>query len=96
MLLTGGLCCLALRLFWWYVEVQHTPVSKAATVLGAAVAAMKLLVTHNLPAALVSGVVAGFAASALVWVDRRFHSLASIPVWLVLSWLLAVVLLGAI
>lgn len=96
MLVAGFLSFLALRFFWWYVDVQRTSVSKAAIVLGGCVAGFKLVFTQNVPAAIISGLVTALAAAGLVWVDRRFHSLASIPVWFVLSWILAIVLMGAI
>ena len=95
MFLTFAACLFVLRLFQWYVTVQHTPLLKAALTLAIGLAALKLALGRPLPVALAGGAVAGVAAAGLVWVDRRFHSLASIPVWLVLSLVLAGALVGS-
>ena len=85
-----------LRLFMWSVRAKQTPVLKAAALLGTFVLVIKFLESHDPLAAAVSGAVATACGVSLVWVDRRFQSLISIPIWLGLSMLLGLVLLGTL
>jgi hypothetical protein len=76
---------LGLWLFRWYVVVRGTDDRKAALVFAACIAGVHIATGTPVVNALVAGAIAAIAIWLLCWVDGRFHSLATIPLWFMAS-----------
>jgi hypothetical protein len=75
-----------------YVRRSGVPVWKPLVGYGLAVFVLYLLFKQELQAALFAGFMAATLAALLLWVEDRFHSLATIPIWFVASALLLALL----
>jgi hypothetical protein len=84
----------ALTLFRWLVRTRTLTALVAAISLAAVVAAFRVATGAPLTAAMIAGVIAGAAGWSLAWLDDRFHSFATIPIWFVSSAVAIVVLMA--
>jgi hypothetical protein len=65
--------------------VRGTDERKAALVFAVCIALLHIVTGTPVVAALIAGSVAALAVWLLCWVDGRFHSLATIPLWFIAS-----------
>ena len=86
----------AFTLIRWLVRTRTFTAPTAALLLACVVAALRVAAGGSPVAALISGAIAGAAVWLLTWLDDRFHSLATIPIWLVSSALVLVILVLAL
>ena len=94
-----GSAIIVVGMLWlarWYVQVRQADSRAVAASCGAAVAALHLLRGAAVLDAAVTGAIVGIVVLLLFVVDARFHSVVTIPLWLIATLALLVLLVAVV
>jgi hypothetical protein len=69
----------------WHMREGGLEPLKAAAAYGLALAAIAFLTGHSLLQSTIQGGLAALALWLLIWVEHRFHAMATLPLWLIAS-----------